>query len=100
MNQTEQPKAQVQALLSTEVASGITQVQTLSIDEDTIALVLRHPGYISSQARDALGTSLRQLLKGTHAENLPIIILEEGMSLEAVRMPQETEYERTRNLQG
>ena len=77
----------LQAALGTAFASGITEVQTLDMDKNTIALVLRHPGVISSDAYKCMRESFKRILKGTPIEKIPIIILGEGMSLEAVRLP-------------
>ena len=77
----------LQAVLGTAFASGITEVQTLDMDKDTIALVLRHPGAISQDAYKCMRESFKRIVSGTPMEKIPLIILEQGMSLEAVRLP-------------
>jgi len=77
------------AALGTSLAAGITEAQTLHVDEDedVIALVLRHPDRISTKAHTLLNTHLKAVFKGTQMENVPVLVLEQGMSLEVVKLP-------------
>ena len=70
----------------TACSLGITDVHTLEVDEGTIALVLKSPHPLSTEARLAIRRSFTDIFKGGPIEHVPVIVLECGMSLEAVKI--------------
>ena len=77
----------MKAALGTAFASGITEVQTLDIDESVVALVLKLPGSLTQEAHQNVLGAFERIFHGTPLVNARVIILEEGMSLEALRLP-------------
>jgi len=77
----------LKAALGTAFASGITEVQTLEMDESAVALVLKCPDRLDSFQRGHICNAFEYTFKGTPLEKVPVIILSGGMSLEAVKLP-------------
>ena len=77
----------MKAALGTAFASGVTEVQTLDMDESTVALVFRCPHRLSDAVWNDIRSQFSNVLKDTPLANVPVLILEDGCSLEAVRLP-------------
>jgi len=77
------------SVLGTAFASGITKVQTLDLDDSAVALVLKYPGHLSTAEFKEIEISLKNILKNTPLENMPLLILHEGMEIELLRLSNE-----------
>lgn len=75
--------------LSAVAAAGVPGVTVETVDAEPLPLllVLRHPKHLSFEARKHLKESFRQVFKDRPP--CPIVVLEEGLTLQAVTDPLE-----------